>query len=117
MQRPQETQAKRLSAARWIVDVLLTLRGRLILLVCFATVPAILFIFFVAAKERESALARMRTEARLPGSLAPREHAHQFEGGRILLRRLGAAVAGETGAPTCPDYLPALLAVRNGLVG
>ncbi|MCK6588503.1 MAG: HAMP domain-containing protein [Polyangiaceae bacterium] len=109
----RDSPAKRPSAARWIVTVFLTLRGRLILLVCFATVPAILFIFFVAAKERESALARMETEARHLGGLASREHAHQLEGGRNLLRRLAAASAcdgrPDAAAPTCPDYLPALL--------
>lgn len=107
------THTKRPSTARWIVNVFLALRGRLILLVCFATVPAILFIFFVAAKERESALTRMRTEAVHLGSLASREHAHQLEGGRSLLRRLGTTAACESqpqgGPPTCPSYLPALL--------
>lgn len=107
------TDTKRPSPARSIVSVFLTLRGRLILLVCFATVPAILFIFFVAAKERESALARMQTEARHLGSLASREHAHQLEGGRNLLRRLGAVAACESqpsgSPPTCPSYLPPLL--------
>lgn len=102
------------STARRIVDLFVTLRGRLILLVCFATVPAILFIFFVAAKERESALALLRTEARHLGSLASREHAHQIEGGRSLLRRLAAAFIcdSEPGGkpPACPEYLPALLA-------
>ncbi|MCC6875072.1 MAG: HAMP domain-containing protein [Sandaracinaceae bacterium] len=96
------------STARWFVALFLTLRGRLILLVCFATVPAILFIFFVAAGEREAALERMETEARHLGSLASREHAHQINGGRSLLRRLGAVIALGT-EPTCPDYLPALL--------
>lgn len=101
------------STARWIVKVFLTLRGHLILLVCFATVPAILFIFFVAANEREAALERMETEARHLGSLASREHAHQLNGGRSLLRRLGGVLACErqahATAPICPDYLPALL--------
>lgn len=108
-----EAHRKRPSTARSIVNVFLTLRGRLILLVCFATVPAILFIFFVAAKEREAALTRMQTEARHLSSLASREHAHQLEGGRNLLRRVGAAVACESqppgSPPTCPSYLPPLL--------
>ncbi|MBI2375682.1 MAG: HAMP domain-containing protein [Deltaproteobacteria bacterium] len=99
--------------ARWFVGAFLSLRGRLILLVCFATVPAILFIFFAAAKERESALERMEIEARHLGSLASREHAHQLNGGRSLLRRLGGVLACEgqarAAAPVCPDYLPALL--------
>lgn len=101
------------SATRRILRVFLTLRGRLILLVCFATVPAISFIFFAAAKERESALERMETEARHLGSLASREHAHQINGGRGLLRRLGGTFACEDHAPTtaaaCPAWLPALL--------
>lgn len=108
-----ETQSKRASTMRSIVSMFLTLRGRLILLVCFATVPAILFIFFVAAKERESALRRMQSEARHLGGLASREHAHQIEGARNLLRRLGAAVACESQPPgtrpACPNYLPPLL--------
>lgn len=109
----EQSRPKRPSTARWFVNLFLTLRGRLILLVCFATVPAILFIFFVAAKERIAALARMRTEALHLGGLASREHAHQLEGGRTLLRRLGtvAACGAEAQAPppSCPDYLPTLL--------
>jgi len=101
------------SAARRLLAVFLTLRGRLILLVAFATVPALLFIFLVAVRERESALERMETEARHLGGLASREHAHQLNGGRNLLRRLGALLPcdGRQGAamPSCPDYLPALL--------
>lgn len=105
--------ANRPSATRAILSVFLTLRGRLILLVCSATVPAILFIFYLSARERESALARMETEARHLGSLASREHAHQLNGGRSLLRRLGTVLeCGGPSAPaptSCPDYLPLLL--------
>ncbi|MCC6336518.1 MAG: HAMP domain-containing protein [Myxococcales bacterium] len=108
-----EPDAKRPSTAWRIVSIFLTLRGRLILLVCFATVPAIFFIFFVAAREREAASARMQTEARHMGSLASREHAHQLEGGRSLLRRLAQVAACDSqpqaAQPTCPEYLPALL--------
>ncbi len=98
--------------ARWLVTIFLTLRGRLILLVCFATVPAVLFIFFVAAREREAALERMETDARHLGSLASREHAHQLNGARNLLSRLGGVLACDRGAApvsSCPEYLPALL--------
>ncbi|GMU62933.1 MAG: hypothetical protein AMXMBFR34_46960 [Myxococcaceae bacterium] len=81
-----------------------TLRGRLILLVCFATVPAVLFIFLVAVREREAALSRMQTEALHLGGLASREHAHQLEGGRRLLRRLATTAvcdgAQESSLPT-----------------
>ena len=103
---------ERRSIARWFFGVFLTLRGRLILLVCFATVPALLFIFFAAAKEREAALERMEVDARHLGSLASREHAHQLNGARELLRRLGAGLACDgpaASAKVCPEYLPTLL--------
>ena len=97
----------------WLVKIFVTLRGRLILLVCFTTVPAILFIFFAAARERASALDLMETEARHLGSLASREHAHQLNGGRNLLLSLTDALACEradlSAPPACPEYLPALL--------
>ena len=102
------------STTRRLVAVLLTLRGRLILLVGFATVPAILFIFWVAVRERESAMERMETEARHLGSLASREHAHQLNGAREIVRRIGGALTchgpEQPSELTCPDYLPALLA-------
>ncbi|MCC7381924.1 MAG: HAMP domain-containing protein [Deltaproteobacteria bacterium] len=90
-----------------------TLRGRLVLLVCLATLPAIIFIFLAAAEERRSVLMRMETEARHLGRLASREHAHQLNGGRNLVQRLSEAVAcsddDATSLASCPDYLPALL--------
>lgn len=90
----------------------LTLRGRLVLLACFATVPAILFIFFIAIRERESTLQRLQVEARHLGNLASREHVHQLEGAKNLLHRLREILAcGEGAAPVLPrsDYLPVLL--------
>ncbi|MBP1684099.1 MAG: histidine kinase [Deltaproteobacteria bacterium] len=101
------------SVARRYLSLFVTLRGRLILLVCFATVPALLFIFYVAARERQATMERMETEARQLGGLASREHAHQLQGARDLLLRLReplACDAAGTAAPPCPDYLPALLA-------
>ncbi len=104
---------KRRSMAAWIATAFVsTLRGRLIMLVSFATVPAILFIFLVAERERDAALTRMETEARHLGSLASREHAHELNGGRSLLRRLATVLACQQpppDPPVCPDYLPALL--------
>lgn len=97
---------------RGFLGLFVTLRGRLILLVCFATVPALLAIFYVAANERESAMLRMETEARQLGVLASREHAHQLLGAKDLLHRLGTPLAcsavGAAASP-CPAYLPALL--------
>ncbi len=87
-----------------------TLRGRLVLLVCFATAPAILFIFYAALTEREAAMKRLELEARHLGSLAARAHRQQLEGAKHLLRHLtGALTCGEERALACPEYLPALL--------
>lgn len=101
------------SSPGWSIRLLLTLRGRLIVLVAFATVPAILFIFFAAVREREAAVERMETEARHLGSLASREHAHQLNGGRGLVGRMAetwGCEGPERGeVPACPAYLPALL--------
>lgn len=105
--------ALRRSAARRLVDAFLTLRGRLHPARRLRHRPALLFIFLVAVRERESALERMETEARHLGGLASREHAHQLNGARSLLRRLDSLLPceGRSGSamPTCPDYLPALL--------
>jgi signal transduction histidine kinase len=111
--RERRQPARHRSLPSWLFAIFLTLRGRLILLVCLATVPAIVFIFLVAAKEREVALARMETEARHLGGLAAREDAHQLNGGRRLLGRLGAVLACQghppPEPPACPGYLPTLL--------
>ncbi len=97
---------------RSFFKLFLTLRGRLILLICFATVPALLAIFYVAAREREAAMRRMEAEALQIGGLASREHAHQLLGARNLLHRLGTKLACERpdieNSP-CPEYLPALV--------
>ena len=67
-----------------------TLRGRLTLLAALATLPAFLFVVYVAAKERTAALQRAESEARYVASLASREHAHQLEGAARLLESLAA---------------------------
>ena len=107
-----EPSTWRRSTAAWIASAFFTtLRGRLILVACFASVPAIVFIFLVAERERGAAMGRMETEARHLGSLASREHAHELNGGRALLKRLAAGIActEPLPAPRCPDYLPTLL--------
>jgi len=65
-----------------------TLRGRLILLICIATVPAMLFIFFIAQLERTSALNRAQNEAQYFVDLISREHLYQMLGAKSLLRWL-----------------------------
>lgn len=94
-----------------LLAVFRTLRGRLVLLVCFATLPALLFTFYAASTERTAVLRRIEKEALLLAQLASREHAHQLEGARGLLQRLGRVLepAG-AGDGACPEHLPALLA-------
>ncbi len=90
-----------------------TLRGRLVLLVCFATLPALLFTFTVASAERRGVLQRIEKEALLLAQLASREHAHQLEGAKSLLLKLGSALeagGGQPGEAPCPEFLPWLLA-------
>lgn len=90
-----------------------TLRGRLVLLVCFATLPALLFTFYAASNERSAVLQRTEKEALLLAQLASREHAHQMEGAKALLQRLGRVLADDLPGPprdACPEFFPALLA-------
>lgn len=93
--------------------LLFSLRGRLLFLICLATLPAILFAFVVAQNERSAALTRMEREAEHVATLASREHAHQIRGARELLQWLGEKVAREgdqSPVLTDPDFLRALLA-------
>ncbi len=91
------------------VGVLRTLRGRLTLLACLATLPAFLFVLFVATQERRAALHRAESEARYVASLASREHAHQVIGAKRLLERLGGGGSGAA-TPGLPDQtLPTVL--------
>ncbi|OHB81007.1 MAG: hypothetical protein A2W31_15370 [Planctomycetes bacterium RBG_16_64_10] len=90
-----------------------SLRGRLLFLICLATLPAVLFTFFAAANERDAMLARMEREALQLARLTSHEHAHQILGARKLLSWLGAELtpAGTQSPPvTDPDFLRALLA-------
>ncbi len=87
-----------------------TLRGRLTLLACLATLPAFLFVVYVAAKERAASLRRAETEARYIANLASREHANQVSGARRLLERLASAPAQGQGLGELPAVLPAIVA-------
>ncbi len=92
---------------------LFSLRGRLLFLICLATLPAILFTFFVAENERAAALARTESDALHIASLATREHAQQIEGARELLTWLGGKLTRDgLDSPIVvdPNFLPALLA-------
>lgn len=63
-----------------------TLRGRLILLVCLATLPTLLFILFIADQERSQALRRSEQESEYLVRLISREHFYQLSGAKGLLR-------------------------------
>lgn len=83
-----------------------TLRGRLTLLACLATLPAFLFVVYVASGERAAALQRAETESRYVADLASREHAVQVLGAKRLLDRL--ASDGD-GLGNLPRILPTIL--------
>lgn len=89
-----------------------SLRGRLLFLICLATLPAILFTFFAAENERAATLTRMERDALHLASLASREHAHQIQGASELLLWLGTKLAREgrqSPILTDPDFQQALL--------
>lgn len=82
-----------MSRRKRVLASLFSLRGRLLFLICLATLPAILFTFVAADTERAAALARTERDALHLAGLASREHAHQIRGARELLAWLGAKVA------------------------
>jgi signal transduction histidine kinase len=82
-----------------------TLRGRLTLLAALTTLPAFLFVVYIAGKERADALRRAEDEARSVASLASREHAHQVVGARRMLDTLAREQKSDL-----PSVLPAILA-------
>lgn len=95
------------------LSVFSSLRGRLLFLICLATLPAILFTFFVAKNERSSVLARMERDAIHLAQLASREHAHQIRGAVELLFWLGQKLGTEglqSPIVADPSLLRALLA-------
>lgn len=94
-------------------SVLLSLRGRLLFLICLAILPAVLFSFFVAKSERSATLVRTEQDALHLAGLAGREHAHQIRGASELISWLGAKVARDglsSPVVTDPAFLRALLA-------
>lgn len=92
---------------------LFSLRGRLLFLICLATLPALLFTFFAAHNERTATLARLDRDALHVARLTSREHAHQIQGAQELLRWLADRLHREgpsSSIVTDPAFLPALLA-------
>lgn len=86
-----------------------TLRGRLILLTCFATLPAFLFEVYVAEKEREAALHRAETESRYAANLASREHSQQVQGASHLLDQLAGLTTNASSHTDLAKMLPIIL--------
>ncbi len=87
----------------------LALRGRLVLLVGLATMPAILLAVFVSTNERRATVERLEMEARLVAHLASREHRHLLEGAKGLLLRIGPLLdRDEPAASNRRDALQAL---------
>lgn len=85
-----------------------TLRGRLTLLACLATLPAFLFVVYVASEERSAALHRAETESIYVANLASHEHALQVLGAQRLLDRL-ASSSDKDRLEDLPKLLPAIL--------
>ena len=97
---------------RSVLPLFLTLRGRLILLICLATLPAILFTFYIAHNERNAELTRMEDDALHVVNLISREHFHQMAGAQSLLQWLSETLEAESSHPLTADsdFLAALLA-------
>lgn len=79
------------------------------LVAALATLPAFLFVIYVAAKERAAMLDRAEQDARYIAHLASREHAHQVGGAARLLERLAAGAGANGGAANFERTLPAIL--------
>jgi signal transduction histidine kinase len=79
------------------------------LVAALATVPAFLFVVYVAANERSAALERAETEARYVAHLASREHEHQVSGASRLLERLALRANADGDITGLADLLPVIL--------
>lgn len=83
------------------------------MLVCLATLPAILFAFYIADNERTAVLTRMEEDAHHIVSLISREHFYQMNGAESLLHWLADRLAREQDDIIVKEdsaLLPALLA-------
>lgn len=85
-----------------------TLRGRLMLLACLATLPAFFFVIYLATKDRAAALDRTEVELLYVADSASQEHANQIYGAHRLLERLASLSHGETSVDL-PTLLPPIL--------
>lgn len=69
-------------------SIFATLRARLLVLVCLATLPATFFSLYVANAERDATLRHSETEAKYVLSIISREHINQIDSAKTLLRWL-----------------------------
>lgn len=86
-----------------------TLRGKLIFFACLATLPAFVFVLYVATNERSAALQRVQNESLYVAESASREHAAQVYGAKRLLDTLATLARRRDQAESLPVLLPALL--------
>lgn len=105
-------QSCEINIVQKFLSVALTLRGRLVFLVCLAALPAILFAFYIAQNERSVALQRMEEDAYHVVNMISREHLYQMAGAKSLLRWLTEALAKEEAKTPIsdPNFLSALMA-------
>lgn len=82
------------------------------MLICLATLPTLLFTFFIVDQERTRALERTRHESQYLVNLIAREHLYQVSGARGLLRWLTDRMKGEPSKTLVQDskFLESLLA-------
>ncbi len=90
----------------------MTLRGRLVVLICLATLPAMLFTVYIAQKERSAAIERTMDDAHYILDLLSREHLYQLTGAEGLLRWLTTKLSAQGNSAFVHDsnFLSALLA-------
>ncbi|MEZ4533855.1 MAG: hypothetical protein R3D26_02440 [Cyanobacteriota/Melainabacteria group bacterium] len=82
------------------------LRGRLFALICLATLPALLFTFYIADLERRNALRQAIDETQNIVNFISREHFYQISGAKSLLRWLTESM--ERGEKFDSNFLAAL---------
>ncbi len=88
-----------------------TLRGRLVLLVCLATLPAVLFTLYMAEGERTATLKRHEDEGQQILRTISRDHLYQIAGAKSLLQWLADKLENDESISFLRDanYLNAFL--------
>lgn len=92
-----------------ILEIFLSLRGRLILLICLATLPAILFAVLIAKNERSATLDRAKIDISNLARIVTRQHTYQIVKMKILLKQLGLMVSHGQGGESLFLMSPELI--------